>query len=216
LKHFFILLFILLNTYSCGNKSSPSNSPTGEVVVVDNLENFKIKRLNGREAWDSNVSKNLYLDLSKIEVSELFDVNINQANLNELGCPRFNEFSIEEKKLFFIVFLAAIAERESDFNPSEITLKNIGLLQIDKSSAVRHAKEYVSPDISDEDLKVSSENLRIGTFILRNQLKGLWSSKVAGKLLTGGNYYWEVLNDQYKHRVIKSFINNRTNLPFCN
>jgi hypothetical protein len=70
-------------------------------------------------------------------------------------------------------------------------------------------------DINDEDLKDSSINLNIGTFILRNQIQGKFRSDVKSRLFPLRSYYWEVLNLKKRSRVIASFKNNKANLPFC-
>lgn len=198
----------------CGKES---NSP-GSVVQREAEQasyTIKIKKLNGSEGWSEEVTQNLYKSLSEESIASLFDQFIDESNLAELGCTNYNSLSLYEKKLFYIVFFAAIAERESDFNPRDITKKNIGLLQIDINSAYRHAGDEASNIQSIADLMNPNENLRIGTHILRNQVQGKWIPEVRGKLLTGRNYYWEVLNDNFKARVVKSFMNNRFNLPFC-
>lgn len=209
-----VLIIIAFSIVSCGADHS-------EVSTVSQREaeevsyQLKIKKLNGSIGWNENVTLKLYQDLSENSISSLFDQEIDQQNLDELGCSNFNSLPIYEKKLFYIVFLAAIAERESDFNPRDITNSNIGILQIDLSSAYRHAGADAANIKTISDLMNVNENLRIGTHILKNQVNGKWAPDIAGKLLTGRNYYWEVLNNNFKYRVIKSFMNNRFNLPFC-
>ncbi len=208
----FLSSFWLLS--SCVDNGSNQQSKTDQEQVAISPE-FKIMKMNGLEGWSFDVTSKLYEDLSSHDFSKVFDLILDDQSLIELGCVNFNQLSVYEKKLFYIVFLAAIAERESNFNPYDVTQKNIGLLQIDLNSAYRHAGNEATSIQSNSDLMVASVNLRIGTYILKNQLFGKWIPEVKGKLLTKRNYYWEVLNDQYKDRVIKSFHNNRSNLPFC-
>lgn len=207
---FFSCFFIL----ACVDHSSGPNSEVTQ-ISEDIPSEFKILKMNGLEGWSFDVTSKLYLDLSNEDFLDVYDLILDEQSLIELGCINFNQLSVYEKKLFYIVFLAAIAERESNFNPYDVTKKNIGLLQIDLNSAHRHAGREASHIKSNSDLMVASENLRIGTYILKNQLQGRWIPEVKGRLLTKRNYYWEVLNDEYKGRVIKSFHNNRANLPFC-
>lgn len=210
----FLLFLSCIFISSCGDHSSnqvASITQANESIPSD----FKILKMNGSVGWSFDVTSKLYHDLSDEDFTDVYDLILDEQSLIELGCSNFNQLSVYEKKLFYIVFLAAITERESNFNPYDVTKKNIGLLQIDLNSAHRHAGSEASHIKTNSDLMVASENLRIGTYILKNQLQGRWIPEVKGKLLTGRNYYWEVLNDEFKGRVIKSFFNNRANLPFC-
>ena len=136
-------------------------------------------------------------------------------DLRELDCTNFNNLSVRHKKIFLTVFIAAIAEAESDFrvgiktrNPGDNTI-NVGLLQIDERAARNHTRHSLG-NIAEDDLINPELNLRVSVHILKNQVL----SKVARyKLLPEKSYYWQVLTE--KKRLFKNLRLNRNNLPFC-
>ncbi len=214
-----ISLLILLSWLSaCGNSHSTSsliNPPADQ--KDDELKAFTIKKLNGKPGWKNQLNLQLNEELDQNRYANIFNIEFDATDLKLLGCTNYNELNYDEKKLFIIVFLAAIAERESDFDPNNMTYDpthknwNIGLMQIDTKSALRHANE----ELTEAQLKDSFTNLKVGISIFQNQITGKYRQELNGKLFTGKSFYWEVLNDTYKYRVIKSFLNNRSNLPFC-
>jgi hypothetical protein len=217
------LLFslILILIASCGSGGSGAGGNGGNAIIDSAmLDSVEIRTSASELAWSSEVTKTLFNNLGDTSLQSLFTTTVNEDDAKLVGCSNFNILSQDQKKIFYIVFLAAIAERESDFDPKNETYDpahgnvNIGLLQIDTESAKRHASEIVD-DINDEDLKDSSINLNIGTFILRNQIQGKFRSDVKSRLFPLRSYYWEVLNLKKRSRVIASFKNNKANLPFC-
>lgn len=211
-------LLFLLCLIACGKSHDMAVSKNAQDYPQnDELNAFMIKKLNGKIGWDNQINYLLSEELEQDRYANVFNVELDASDLNLLGCNNYNELTVAEKKLFIIVFLAAIAERESDFDPNNMTYDpthknwNIGLMQIDTKSALRHANEI----LSEEQLKDSFLNLKVAISIYQNQITGKYRQDLMGKLFTGKSFYWEVLNDNYKHRVIKSFLNNRRNLPFC-
>lgn len=225
MKNFFYLSIILLSIASCGSKNKNHIEAFSTIVsadaTVDSLSAVEIKTSSFTTAWGPETTQTLFENLSAPELSLLFTSFISQKDLDYLNCTNFNSLPIDHKKIFYIVFMAAIAERESSFDPEEETYDykhkntNIGLLQIDRESARRHAPEIVEIDITDENLKERNTNLLIGAFILKNQINGKWRPSIQGRLFPENSYYWEVLNYKYRGRVLESFNNNKFNLPFC-
>ena len=212
----YYLVFILLLT-SCGSDNKISPATQNAIVVNDAYwSSFSIRNTSNQEVLSPLINQNLFDELALSSLSSLFNSHLDVNDLQHLKCSNFNQLDTTQKKLFYVVFLASIAERESDFNPADQTGSNIGLLQIDPASAVRHAREIVGDRVTINELSVPETNLSIGAFILKNQISGKWKPDVAGRLFPDDIYYWEVLNSKYRNRVIKSFLNNRSNLPFCN
>jgi len=213
---FYLLLFSFF-LFACGNSNSPVTIKNQSEQNRTEESELIIKKINGNIGWKSEINIDLSNELNDTKYDDIFNLELNQNDLNLLGCNNYHSFNLSEKKRFIIVFLAAIAERESDFDPENMTYDpthknwNIGLLQIDTKSAIRHAGE----SLSEEELKDPFLNLKVGLSIFKNQVTGKYRSELNGRLFTGKSFYWEVLNDNYKHRVIKSFINNRFNLPLC-
>ena len=154
--------------------------------------------------------------LSTSDISQLLDIEIAKNDLNLVGCINYNQLSSIEKKIFLIIFISAISEAESDFqvanetyNPGDSTM-NIGLLQIDLASSKRHSgTKYAIKN--NEDLKNPAINLKVGTYILKNQIV---KSKHKGRLFPDTTYYWQVLSGS-KARLLKNINLNRENINFC-
>ncbi len=232
-KNLSLLLLVLSILASCGKSSSggSSDSTVEALVKTESLINnaiefeqasntqiardIKIKKSSDGIEWKKEYTDTLTVALSDSSFKELYEIKINQADLNLVGCKNFNDLSLSQKQTFYIVYLAAIAEAESDFkthmetfNKSDRTM-NIGLLQIDQAVANNHTKGRLG-SLDDGDLKEGNLNLKVGVFVLRNQVR----SKVAySRLFPAKSYYWEVLT--IKKRVLKNIEANRSNIEFC-
>ena len=158
-------------------------------------------------AWSGEWSSYIYSALNDPKFSTLMNRKINSSNLELLGCTNYNTFNPDQKKRFLIVFIAAIAETESDFNVDEKTGSNIGLLQISTGDAEYYSGVAVSAD----DLKKPLINLNKGLYILQSQL-----IKRNSQLFPEGRIFnWEVLDGTHRSAPINRFKRNLHNLPFC-
>ena len=182
---------------------------------------LSIKKNSGKEVWAGKLIERFLESLTLSPLTSLFMIPIDAEDLKLVGCSNFNDLTFEQKKAFYIVFFAAIAERESDFKPEDKTYDhyhnnmNIGLMQIDKHSAIRHAFEVVGKKVTNSELKDPVINFTIGAFILKNQLEGFIRRDTQGKLFPNKIFYWDVLSLQKRQKFLKSFNNNKENLPFC-
>ena len=211
-----LIYALFLSLVSCGSDNKNATDTQDQIVVNSAYWNtFTIRNTSNVEVFSPAINQSLYQELSLNSLSPLMNTNLELDDLKLLKCSNFNELNSTQKKLFYVVFLASIAERESDFDPTNETGTNIGLLQIDRASAVRHASEIVGDQITKDELTDPETNLSVGSFILKNQISGKWKTAASGRLFPDEIYYWEVLNSKYRGRVIKSFLNNRNNLPFC-
>lgn len=211
------LVFILLSflAASCGDTSSSSQSSAQVSELNILINDLKLKNSSRGLKWQERYSDAVVEALQMPENDGLFEAKILERDLNRLGCRNFNELSKQQKTIFYIVYMAAIAEAESDFrtalktlNPSDMTT-NVGMLQIDQRAANNHTKGALGI-IDEQDLTNPETNLKAGVFILKNQVRG----KIAqNRLLTEKSYYWQVLT--YPTRLLKNIENNRSNLPFC-
>lgn len=226
---FFILVLVIS---ACGNSTTSSTSENHELPktspqeVEDNsgdedinleaiIDSIKIRRSSHNIAWTENFSRALFQMWSHPKVSPLFETVIFQEDLNRLGCSNYNRLSLMNKKIFMTVYMAAIAEAESDFRASIVTTNpgdqtsNVGLLQIDVDAANAHTKKSLG-NIVENDLLDPETNLQVGTFILKNQVRG----KIANaRLLPAKSYYWQVLT--YPRRLLKNLDHNRKSISFC-
>lgn len=210
----FSILFLIA---SCGKNSKPNE----EIEMVSQFSTLreidvKIHKSSGKFPWEKEYSEAIIEEINQnSKLSSLLETEINQGDLKRLDCVNFNELSNYEKSVFYTVYIAAIAEAESDFKNGSETMNykdmtnNVGLLQIDTKSALRHAKNEYGK-LTEKDLKNPIVNLKVGLFILKNQITG----KVANKrLLPVKSYYWQVLTQN--KRFFKNFKMNYSNLSFC-
>lgn len=214
-----ISLFLLaLVLCSCGASNS-SSSPSAAIETGAILDAFqlKIRTSSNGLPWKNSYTNALNEIFSEFVLDGLFNANIEQEDLDIVGCSGLNNFNFEEKKLFYIAFIAAIAEAESDYevaqetyNKSDRTM-NIGLLQIDQASANRHGSKVFNRDFTSDDLKNPDLNLKIGALILKNQVTG---SAAHNRLLPSTAYYWQVLTGS-RIRFLKNIKMNLASLRSC-
>lgn len=230
-----LLVFVLLLTLtvtSCGNSSAgnlenksfqtssvntliENAMETEQVANSAHLDMISIKKSSDGIEWKKEYTASLGVALSDSSFTALYNTQINFDDLKLVKCENFNELNLAQKQVFYVVYLAAIAEAESDFktfsktwNPSDRTM-NIGLLQIDQAVANNHTKGRLG-NLDDGDLVDPAINLKVGVFVLKNQV----TSKVArNRLFPVNSYYWQVLTQ--KKRVLKNIEANRSNISFC-
>lgn len=202
---------------SCGDSRTGATPPNSPIDIIESIP-VKIRPSSSGHPWKISYSVALATLLSDAHFSDMLQTEIVSEDLDLIGCSNFNELTEQAKKRFYIAFLAAIAEAESDFettqktyNPSDKTM-NIGMLQIDHASANRHAYDYFERRFSDDDLKDPELNLRVGAFILKNQITG----KIAtSRLFPERTYYWQVLSAGNR-RVLRNLHRNLFPLGICN
>lgn len=186
-----------------------------------NAEDIIIYKNSGKKIWGKEITQTFLEKISLPQFDSLMTIPIDIEDLKLLECSNFNNLSDEQKKAFYIVFFAAIAERESDFKADSETFDrghfntNVGLFQIDKNSAIRHAYALVGAKVTKKELKNPITNFVAGLYIFKNQLEGAFRDDTTGRLFPTKHFYWEVLGLRKREKFLKSFSNNRGNLPFC-
>ena len=198
-------------------ESKPAEQPAPAPIEVPAPEvtDIRINQSTRKLRWEKSYTDAVMDELDRPEIEPLLKTKISSVDLQTLNCTTLNEQSFAKKKIFYIVFIAAIAEAESDFrvalrtrNPSDNTI-NVGLLQIDEQAARNHTKGSLG-HLEAIDLVDPETNLRVGVHILKNQVL----SKVARhRLLPERSYYWQVLSEE--RRVLLNLKTNFHNLPFC-
>lgn len=223
LKIIFLLMLPLI--FSCGKNHNIDASNGSASLVIEKIEDanlndqsissIKISDSSSKLQWPNEWTSELADVLSEPHFESIYNLSINKYDLEIVKCEKFNELSNVEKKIFYIVYLASIAEAESDydiktksFNRSDRTL-NIGLFQIDLASAHRHAREFFTIS-SDNDLIDPKLNIAVAAHILKNQLN---SKAHKGRLFPVKSYYWQVLTK--RTRVLNTISRNRKNIKFC-
>lgn len=220
MENIFFMICILMTFVSCGSgNSSKINSGNSGIVGSGALKSIelKIRTSSSGLKWKESYSEALLEIFSEVATDSLFTTVINQGDLDLVGCSSFNNFTVEEKKMFYIAFIAAIAEAESDYEVAQRTYNkadgtmNVGLLQIDPASAKRHTSEALNRSFNEEDLKNPALNLKVGALVLKNQIGG----KVAhGRLFPTSTYYWQVLSGA-KKRFMKNISINLQGHTAC-
>lgn len=177
-----------------------------------------IKSSASKRSWENAYTDVLYQTLSSPDLEPLFKQQVNEDDLAKISCPAFNYLDKEEKKKFYITYLAAIAENSSGFNNQEVyytaryKTTNYGLFQIDPKSARAHAGSIIGKEIDGKQLATYQINLKAAAYILKHQISG----KIAtGRLFPDKTYYWPSLKTD-QNKILASFAANAKNLPFCN
>jgi hypothetical protein len=226
MKKFIYLSLSLMVLSSCGHRNSNKQSDSSQNISPDPLFSSPIERNNfsldlNIGGWSRDTTQSLFENFSDPDLQSLLSTNLDARELSILGCKNFNLLDVDQKKIFLIVFIAAIADLESDFDTNDETYDkyhkniNVGLLQIDIASAKRHAPGLIFSSFSNEDLKDQKLNLHIGAYILKNQISGKWREDARGRLFPNRTYYWEVLNQRNRFKFMKAFKNNLEFLTFC-
>lgn len=161
----------------------------------------------GKSSWTDEYSKIIYDGLSSKEYSPLLTTQLNENDLNDLGCSNFNHMSDEDKKKFWIILFASMSKAESGFDTTKKyeeggNIKgtiSTGLLQISKNSASAHCSKRMNEGRSfdTDDLIHPVTNIKCSMHIMMNQILGnpLIDSKTGkirqtrptlkGRILTG-------------------------------
>lgn len=176
---------------------------------------LNIKKSSHNRVWSPEYTKTLHDIFDDEEFEKLFDTEINEEDLKRLSCTNLNELSKVDKKYFYTVYLAAIAEAESDLRAEVVTRNkhknnsNYGLFQIDSVVAREHTKGVLGK-ITNKDLLNPLMNIKVSAYILKNQVR----SKIARtRLLPPKSYYWKVLTRSRKFFL--HFNHNISLLNFC-
>lgn len=220
----FNLMFfsILLLFQSCGKDSG--TDLTQAVGAVQNEEvpvedqgrymdlqealDLKLSPSSAKYNWKKSYSESIVREFSRKELEHLTQdgFQISENDLEVLGCSGFNRANKVEKMKFYLLFLASVAEAESDFKNESYSkapngTSNIGIFQIDEKAGINNTnvalgkKIYNPKSLSDfmffnSELKNGDFNSKTSTYIFKNQLK-----KHRNQLFTknGNFFYWEVL-----------------------
>ncbi|PIP93962.1 MAG: hypothetical protein COW00_05210 [Bdellovibrio sp. CG12_big_fil_rev_8_21_14_0_65_39_13] len=152
---------------------------------------------NGNHQWKTSWSKAMMKALDHPQLNSMIngEIKYNQSDLEQFGCPRLNEATPEQKKQFWVLYMASVALPESGFDERQVYVertgdwtKSTGLLQIDEASARRHGcysrtgfgpeRKNYGPTALDEihlppqSMKLGETNAVCGLYIMRNHLMG--------------------------------------------
>ncbi|GAB4021249.1 MAG: hypothetical protein Fur0010_24240 [Bdellovibrio sp.] len=207
----------------CDESSSPtsaSSTPIPRVLATGNM------------IWEQDWSREIMTSLNRPHLNRLIsgELPIHQKDLGEIDCPYYNEASPEQKKQFWVIFMASIAKAESNFNKGLIFkekfdgTESTGLLQINPEAADVHCQKPEGIEkFKIEHMKDPKINLRCGLQIMKNQLQGGKTGRRAdtkGHLFTNLNsntpYYWSVLHSSKSSQVKEHFkVHAKHQLKFC-
>ena len=133
-------------------------------------------------------------------------------------CANYAQLSARDKKQFWIVFISAMAKRESNFNPHSIYAEpaplnqnSIGLLQL----SLTDNRSYGCSFANEADIEDPRKNLECGVRIMARRLAN-------GEIGGGGNHhglaaYWATLRDAPDRNLASRtyIISRTTRSPGC-
>ncbi len=167
--------------------------------------------------WQDDWSKAM---VSYLDETALIDLSVNEADLKRVNCSGYRQASREERKHFWIVFMASISSQESAFNPKtrywERSLGewSEGLFQLSVSN--RKPKGGCSL-INRQTILRPLPNIYCALDIMENQIRGSRRyQRPTGHLFPAKPYYWSVLTRMpAQGKVIEFFKRHLDDLPFC-
>jgi len=194
---------------SAGAAGSSSPSASGTIHSA----RWEGKHSDGRD-WTVHT----YSEVSKL-AGKLLTTRVSDA---KEFCPQYGSLSQEEKKNFWVYLLSAVAQLESNFNPSQTyreaftdgsgnRVMSRGLLQLSYESG----NAYGCGFSSQSSVHNSYKNLSCGLRILNRWVVN--DGRIAGKLggtWRGGARYWSVLRTSSKVNAIKSWTRSYCNAKF--
>jgi hypothetical protein len=207
MKYFFYLLFFSLMLTSVSAK-------------------IEIQAYRTNNSWNNSWNEFIANELDQKENIVLLTENIDQDDLNSLGCPGFNFADVESKKDFWVVFFSSLVRAESAFNLNARSRipkggqGNDGLLQLSKSTAREQCGINNPNDITDPSI-----HLRCGVKLLAWQIKGAPVSEnkflrpdLRGQLFGKYILLWGPLrqNDKRGRALLVGWFKKHLNqMPFC-
>lgn len=187
--------------------------PTPDPVIMPTISELRWYPTRWQKEWSIKLVN--YLDETYLP-----ELNVLDKDLGRLNCRGYNSATIEERKMFWLVFMAAISSQESAFNPKtryyEDALKewSEGLFQLSLSD--RKPKGGCSL-INAQSILTPRANIYCALEIMENQVLGSnRAQRPQGTLFPIRPYYWSVLTRQpAQQRVIEFFKRHLEELPFC-
>jgi len=199
----------------------PGSSKRGKVVIYP----------AGAEPWGDNYTRAIEEQFNKDYMFPLRQQKLAEEDLTTLGCLGYNTATREEKKRFWVLFLASLSKPESDMKAGDNTSGNLGLLQIDVRAANQWCKvlaEEIKRPITSSDLYNPEINLKCGLIMMQHQVLGVLlghppkqtEPQLEGRVFTGKTtWYWGPLRDsepKQKQKIIDMFrVHAQVQFPFC-
>ena len=192
------------------NGDTPTPPQTAPIPTISELRWYP-------NSWQKTWSKDL---LKYLDETYLPEINLSQGDLNRLGCSGYNQALPEERKTFWLVFMASISSQESAFNPKTRYYEDAlnewseGLFQLSISD--RKPKGGCSL-INSRTILTPRANIFCALDIMENQVLGSRRyQRPRGTLFPLRAYYWSVLTKpKAQLRVIEFFKRHLDELPFC-
>lgn len=175
--------------------------------------------------WDGKHPDAIKWTRATVLAIEKYGPNLLTAEPSDIRayCPQFGTLKREEKIAFWVHMISAIAQKESDFNPTKPFVEDFnnskgelvvsrGLLQLSLESV--NSSRYSCNIKTNADLDDPIKNLICGVKILNYWMRmEPVISRVDGKEWYGASKYWGVLRTSDTRSFIKSATSD---LPICN
>jgi hypothetical protein len=227
-----------LNDYI--NRMTTPENKTCDDVKTDSRSTSKYPIIypSGKNQWKNEFSKGIADQFDKDYMRPLRKQKLNEGDLSLLGCTGYNYATDEEKKQFWILFMASISKPESNFNSDEEYREgngsvSTGILQIDSAASNNWcgilSNEMKKRTFSSGDMHNPTTNLQCGLLMMQWQVMGVPKGKpikmtepqFEGRLFTGNSFwYWSTLSDRNsngKREIIDWFrVHAQRQFKFCN
>lgn len=189
------------------------------------IHNYR-KNYSWKTQWTLFLSEELKKDQFRVGESALLNIEIDEADLDELLCPGYNKASLEDKSDFWVVFFSALTRAESAFNEKARSgntkgHKSYGLLQLARQTA----RSQCSIHPPESDVLNPEDNLKCGLKLMSWQLQGAPVARgkkiradLEGQIFGKYMFQWGPLRqNDFKGRalLVNWFKNHVDQLKFC-
>lgn len=179
-----ILIFLLVSQMvSCGKKNSTdltSNVPTSnsyeqKIPGSNTSIVFAVSRTG--LLWSQLATNKISTILDSGLYSHLVEFDLDQNDLMEVGCPKYNTALRAEKVAFWVAYLATISNIESGYATNfwiwdRLHKKTSGLLMVSSEDADKYLRPITGINYSMSKLLDPSLNIETGIGLLYLQLSG--------------------------------------------
>jgi hypothetical protein len=220
-----VLIYIMLThlLFACGqdkeqNVDMNGLSPAGQNRSDNQDKPPSISKLRWYpHTWQSSWSNGL---IEYLNDTYLLDIELLPEDLRKLNCHGYANATTEEKKHFWLVFMASVSSQESSFNPNTRYFEepldewSQGLFQLSLSDR----KPYGGcAALNETNILKPLPNIRCALDIMEIQIKGSKrANRTQGTLFPRRAFYWSVLTrSPAQIKVIEFFKRHLEELPFC-
>lgn len=183
MRNLILIILLASQMVSCGKNNSAvltsnvpnSNSYEQKIPGTNSSIVFAISRTG--LSWSQLATNKISAILDSGLYSRLVELDLDQGDLREIGCPKYNNAIRAEKISFWVAYLATISNIESGYAANfwiwdRLHKKTSGLLMVSSEDADQYLRPITGINYSMSKLLDPSLNIETGIGLLYLQLSG--------------------------------------------